>query len=99
MCGCQKHHDESKACTCICLEHRNFEAAYHLAMRRYDEIVGLQRWKDEALEVISGLQELGRALDLRLGTSITGPRAVEAVNALKAERDDLADRLSACSAT
>jgi hypothetical protein len=49
----------------------------------------LQRWKDEALPVIAGLQELGRALGLRLGESITGPEAAKAAEAMRAERDGL----------
>jgi hypothetical protein len=46
---------------------------------------GLARWKAEALEVIGGLQELGKALDLRLGERITGPAALVAVKKLKAD--------------
>lgn len=42
MCGCEKHHDKSKPCTCICPEHGNFQRAYDLAMERYDEIVRLR---------------------------------------------------------
>lgn len=38
MCGCQKHHDDTQPCTCICPEHGNFEAARDLAMRRYETI-------------------------------------------------------------
>jgi hypothetical protein len=49
----------------------------------------LRRWKDEALPVIAGLQELGRALGLRLGVTITGPEGVKAAEELRAERDDL----------
>jgi len=47
------------------------------------EIERLTRWKNEALPVISGLQELGRALDLQLGRSITGPDALAAVEQLQ----------------
>jgi hypothetical protein len=43
----------------------------------------LARWKAEALPVIAGLQELGRALDLPLGVTITGPMALQAVARLK----------------
>ena len=42
MCGCEKHRDEARDCTCICPEHKNFELAYQLAMDRYDEIVRLR---------------------------------------------------------
>lgn len=47
------------------------------------EIANLTRWKEEALQVISGLQKLGRALDLPLGVEITGSQALEAVSRLK----------------
>jgi hypothetical protein len=50
---------------------------------------GLEGWKEQALPVISGLQELGRALGIRLGRSITGPEAAEVAHALVAERDAL----------
>lgn len=43
MCGCEKHHDASAECTCICPEHHNFKLAHELAMRRYDEIQDLRR--------------------------------------------------------
>lgn len=49
------------------------------------ELAQLHRWKQEALPVIAGLQELGRALDLRPGENITGPKAVEAATAMRAE--------------
>jgi hypothetical protein len=51
----------------------------------------LQRWMDEAIPVLGGLQKLGRALGLRLGTSITGEEAVRAAERLKAERDAARD--------
>lgn len=47
----------------------------------------LRAWKKEAIVLFDGLQDLGRALDLPLGALITGPRALEAANALRAERD------------
>lgn len=59
----------------IRVAYREVEAAQHERDR-------LQRWKDEALPVIDGLQELGRALGLRLGTSITGPEAIKAAEAM-----------------
>lgn len=49
----------------------------------------LQHWKDEALPVIFGLQDLGRALRIPLGQSITGPMAVERARELLVERDTL----------
>ena len=51
------------------------------------------RWKDEALPVLAGLQELGQALGLPLGERITCPRAAEAAIALVAEADRLRDEL------
>lgn len=45
----------------------------------------LQRWKDEAIPVLIGLQDLGKALDLPIGTRITGPEAVKAVTAMREE--------------
>lgn len=48
------------------------------------EIRNLRRWKEEALPVLGGLQELGRALSLRPGELITGPAAVIAVESLRA---------------
>lgn len=54
----------------------------------------LQRWKDEALPVLEGLQELGKALDLPLGERITGPAALDAVNDLIADRDSWRDQAS-----
>lgn len=60
------------------------------------ELERLRRWKAEALPVMAGLQELGKALDLPLGTQVTGPQAVEAVERLRealdlseGEREDL----------
>lgn len=99
MCGCERHHDETQPCTCICPEHGNFELAHHLAASRYDEIVRLKhiaeqveaerdrlaQWKAEALLVMDGLQELGKALALPLGERITGPAAVEAAQRLRAQ--------------
>lgn len=43
----------------------------------------LRRWKSEALIVMEGLQDLGRALGVPLGVSITGPEAVRAAEILR----------------
>ena len=48
----------------------------------------LRRWKAEALPVLDGLQELGKALGLPLGSRITGTEALAAVERLTRERDD-----------
>ena len=53
----------------------------------------LARWKSEAMPVMDGLQELGKALGIPLGHRITGPDALASVDALTAERDRLRDRL------
>lgn len=50
----------------------------------------LAHWKAEALPVLDGLQEIGKALNLPLGQRITGPQALKAIEALLAERDRLA---------
>jgi hypothetical protein len=46
------------------------------------EVASLARWKEEAMPVMDGLQELGKALRLPLGQRITGPAALEAVQQL-----------------
>lgn len=48
----------------------------------------LRRWKTEALPVLDGLQELGKALGLPPGSRITGPEALAAVERLTRERDE-----------
>ena len=54
---------------------------------RLAEVRLLARWKNEALPVIAGLQELGAALGIPLGKHITGPDALEAVKALTARAE------------
>ena len=60
----------------------------------YDELRGeverLRRWKDEAAEVLIGMQDLGRELNVPLGQRITGEGAAEAARAIVDERDRLA---------
>ena len=51
------------------------------------EVDRLSRWKAEALPVMTGLQELGKALGLTLGESITSPSAVDAAHALRARAE------------
>lgn len=46
-----------------------------------------EAWKDEALPVMAGLQNLGRALGLGLGTSITGEMAAQAACGLVARAE------------
>ena len=59
-----------------------------------DQVERLERWKVEALEVMSGLRELGKALGLGLGVQITGPAALAEVERLTAERDALAAQVA-----
>lgn len=47
------------------------------------EVASLARWKEEAMPVMDGLQELGKALRIPLGQRITGPAALEAVQKLR----------------
>lgn len=54
-----------------------------------NHVDNLQRWKDEAMQVIDGLQELGRALDIQPGQRITGPAALAAVKRMKEFGADL----------
>lgn len=58
------------------------------------EVEQLRRWKAEALPVIAGLQEVGRALGLRLGTQITGRDAVDAALDLRNKRDRATEQLA-----
>ena len=53
----------------------------------------LRRWKDEALPVLDGLQELGQALGIPLGSRITGQEALAAVERLTRERDEARDEV------
>lgn len=58
------------------------------------EVAKLRQWKAEASPVILGLQDLGKALGVRLGTRITGEAAAEQARALKAERDHAKEALA-----
>ena len=53
----------------------------------------LRGWKADALPVFDGLQELGKALGLPLGSQITGQQALAAVERLTRERDEARDAL------
>lgn len=64
-----------------------------------NEVERLRRWKAEVLSVIAGLQELGKTLDIPLGTSITGTEAAERAEALVAERDVLKAQVEAVEFT
>lgn len=70
MCGCDKHHDDTAPCSCVCLEHRNFEAAYALAMTRFDEIKEL-REETQALreDVTDYVHQTGILADLLTRTA------------------------------
>ena len=58
------------------------EGTLHLVWHLGQKVERLTRWKAEALPVMDGLQELGRALGLPLGARITGPLAYVAAEAL-----------------
>lgn len=58
-----------------------------------DERDQLRKWVAEVMPILDGLQEMGHALGLPLGEQITGPLALDAVKALKAERDELQARI------
>jgi hypothetical protein len=60
----------------------------HVCQETVRERDELRRWKAEALPVLSGLQELGKALGLPLGSRITGTEALAAVERLTRERDE-----------
>lgn len=49
------------------------------------EVDRLARWKAEATEVMLGLQDLGRALNLPLGERVTGPAALAEIDRLRAQ--------------
>lgn len=56
------------------------------------EVEHLTSWKAEATALFDGLQDLGRALGLPLGTLVTGPDAVAAAQALHDARDEAVGR-------
>lgn len=59
------------------------------------EVERLARWKAEALPVLAGLQELGKALGLPLGERITGPKAAKEAAALLARAEKAEAELAA----
>jgi hypothetical protein len=69
-----------------------------LALNRKTEIENLERWKAEMLPVMAGMQELGKALGLTLGTQITGPQALEAVTELRDELESWKAEALSCRA-
>lgn len=58
MCGCKKHQDDAQPCDCICEEHRNFEAARDLAMRRYHVIVEVEAQRDAAQQQLAAIRKV-----------------------------------------
>jgi hypothetical protein len=52
------------------------------------EVERLRRWKAEAVEVMSGLQEVGKALGVGLGKRITARETVDKALDLRNERDE-----------
>lgn len=68
---------------------RNARAAVTAALAEVETSLAaerdeLRRWKEEALPVLSGLQNLGRALDVPLGERITGNVAAKRAEELAA---------------
>lgn len=86
---------EIERLTDLCDEFRKREESQDRIRERLTaEVERLERWKAEALEVMSGLRELGRALGLGLGVQITGPAALAEVARLTDERDALAAKVA-----
>jgi len=86
---------EVERLTDLCDEFRKREESQDCIRERLTaEVERLERWKAEALEVMSGLRELGKALGLGPGVQITGPAALAEVARLTAERDALAAQVA-----
>ncbi len=86
---------EVERLTDLCDEFRKREESQDRIRERLTaEVERLERWKFEALEVMSGLRELGKALGLGLGVQITGPAALAEVARLTDERDALAAQVA-----
>ena len=86
---------EVERLTDLCGEFRKREESQDCIRERLTaEVERLERWKFEALEVMSGLRELGKALGLGLGVQITGPAALAEVTRLTVERDALAAQVA-----
>ena len=66
---------------------RRANEAIARAARAEAEVARLQQWKDEAAPVMTGLQDLGRALGIPLGTRITGEVAAEKAAELRATEE------------
>lgn len=76
---------------------KSCEAACRWAV---DEIDRLRRWKEEALPVMHGLQDLGRACGVPLGASITAGAIaeVERLRAALVSVTNVGDRAAALTA-
>lgn len=57
------------------------------------ELEKLRAWKAEALQVMAGIQEIGRALGLPPGVEIHGEHALAAIEKLKAQKVQLTEML------
>lgn len=64
------------------------ERAEHKLREAEAAVAKLQRWKEEALPVMDGLQDLGVALRLPLGERITGTRAHDEAVALRGSLEE-----------
>lgn len=71
MCDCMKHTHPGSPCTCICLEHKNFQKAHDLAMQRYDVIVEQATRIQELEAYISKVATLtGATTDPEMGVRV-----------------------------
>lgn len=69
-------------------EAHDMEAAEAERRTLQTEVEQLTRWKAEALLVMTGLQDLGKALNVPLGSSITGETAAKAAKDLRTALDE-----------
>jgi hypothetical protein len=76
-----------KYCDWACDQHEGMTAPDERA-ELVAEIERLRGWKAEALPVLAGLQEVGRALGVPLGRQITARATVNAALDLRNERDE-----------
>jgi hypothetical protein len=76
---------------------RNMLVDAKVVLGLLDDLDALKRWKAEAMAVMSGLEELGRALGIPLGVSVTARAVVDAALELRqgGSQDPSADEIDA----